>query len=344
VFPQRLRMDYARSYARSATPALQNQSFESTAGEFVGEWVEYSSGFNVRVDPSPANARTGAAAVQMFGRFDGSAVNNSGLHQELPAAPGQVWQLTGWAGNRPGDALQGANTGRMKIEFIDASGNVIASREPDLIDANSPESYRERIVLTAAPVGTVMARGVIEMIQRDAAGGSVLFDDVRLQRVPSLVTQGRDINLDGVVDWRDVDALAYSLRGDMPMLDFNGDDQLSVLDLDVYLRNAFNSRRGDANLDRAVNFADLLTLAQNYNRSGATINWSTGDFTADGVVNFSDLLVLASRYDRPVSGTELMQWQQTLSVPEPATGSALITFAMIATARLRRRDRASRRG
>jgi hypothetical protein len=53
---------------------------------------------------------------------------------------------------------------------------------------------------------------------------------------------------------------------------------------------------GDANRDRVVNFADLLAVAKNYNKVGAT--WADGDFTGDGVVNFADLLVLAKAYNK----------------------------------------------
>jgi ELWxxDGT repeat protein len=53
---------------------------------------------------------------------------------------------------------------------------------------------------------------------------------------------------------------------------------------------------GDANRDRVVDFADLLVVAKNYNKAGAT--WAEGDFTGDGVVNFADLLVLAKAYNK----------------------------------------------
>jgi hypothetical protein len=57
------------------------------------------------------------------------------------------------------------------------------------------------------------------------------------------------------------------------------------------------ARGGDADLNGAVNFDDLLVLAKNYNRNGAT--WLQGDFDYNGVVNFDDLLVLAKNYNVP---------------------------------------------
>ena len=43
---------------------------------------------------------------------------------------------------------------------------------------------------------------------------------------------------------------------------------------------------GDTNLDRNVNFDDLLRLAQNYGLSGKT--WADGDFDYNGSVNFDE--------------------------------------------------------
>jgi len=59
---------------------------------------------------------------------------------------------------------------------------------------------------------------------------------------------------------------------------------------------------GDANLDGAVNFTDLLDFAQRYGRSGS---WDTGDFNYDGTVGFDDLLALAQNYGASPTAAEL---------------------------------------
>jgi len=56
------------------------------------------------------------------------------------------------------------------------------------------------------------------------------------------------------------------------------------------------TRLGDATLDGAVTFADLLVLAQNYGKT-ATATWDQGDFNYDGSVTFADLLALAQNYN-----------------------------------------------
>lgn len=52
---------------------------------------------------------------------------------------------------------------------------------------------------------------------------------------------------------------------------------------------------GDTNLDAAVNFNDLVALAQNYGLGGR--RWSQGDFNYNSVTNFDDLVVVAQNYN-----------------------------------------------
>jgi hypothetical protein len=92
----------------------------------------------------------------------------------------------------------------------------------------------------------------------------------------------------------------------------------------------------DANFNQAVDFADLLVVAQNYDETYDPINnppkqWYQGDFNGDGIVGFPDLLALAQQYGtslvmgESVVNPELannftFHWHQALAVvPEPAT-------------------------
>jgi hypothetical protein len=57
----------------------------------------------------------------------------------------------------------------------------------------------------------------------------------------------------------------------------------------------FHHLTGDADRNRSVDFADLVTLAQNYGTSRRT--FSTGDFDYDDDCDFADLVLLAQRYN-----------------------------------------------
>jgi hypothetical protein len=104
--------------------------------------------------------------------------------------------------------------------------------------------------------------------------------------------------------------------------------------------------KGDANLDGIVNFADLVTVAQNYGKTG--VYWDTGDFDYDNTVGFSDLVAVAQNYGQsfpaaPIPGAT-PNFNADLaaafaSVPEP---SSIIELGIIPTAFLVRRHRRKR--
>jgi hypothetical protein len=69
---------------------------------------------------------------------------------------------------------------------------------------------------------------------------------------------------------------------------------------------------GDTNVDGAVNFTDLLALAQNYGKTGQ--DWAHGDLNYDGTVNFSDLLALAQHYGNTAAAASLAAAASTTSI------------------------------
>lgn len=74
---------------------------------------------------------------------------------------------------------------------------------------------------------------------------------------------------------------------------------------------------GDANLDLAVDFSDLLAVAAAFDQSNAV--WANGDFNYDQRVDFTDLLTLARHYGAtPTAFAGDWALAQSLVVPEPA--------------------------
>jgi autotransporter-associated beta strand protein len=101
---------------------------------------------------------------------------------------------------------------------------------------------------------------------------------------------------------------------------------------------------GDANVNGAVDFDDLVKLAQNYN-SGPGNFWDDGDFNYDYEVDFNDLVLLAQNYNTalptaPIPGsTTMFQYDLAAafaSVPEPAL-IPLAAFALSVLPRPRHR-------
>lgn len=104
---------------------------------------------------------------------------------------------------------------------------------------------------------------------------------------------------------------------------------------DYGLTNAEGTFRripGDVNGDGAVDFTDLLALAQNYGEASGEL-WYDGDFNGDGKVDFADLLALAQNYS--------MAAGQAAQVPEPK-GADAVFFALGLWGAVARRRRAGR--
>lgn len=98
--------------------------------------------------------------------------------------------------------------------------------------------------------------------------------------------------------------------------------------------------KGDTDLNKAVNFDDLLVIAQHYSLEATDRVWTQGDSNRDGMVNFDDLLSVAQNYGLTAlaDGTTLLDssadfqrdWALALSiVPEPTSLSALALGALM---------------
>ena len=109
-----------------------------------------------------------------------------------------------------------------------------------------------------------------------------------------------DFDGNGQIDAADIDLLCAATHAidppqeDIARFDQNDDDQLSAEDVDIWLADVANTRRGDADLDGDVDFADFLSLAGNFGSDAGS--WSQGDFDCDGEVSFSDFLLLAGNF------------------------------------------------
>jgi hypothetical protein len=103
---------------------------------------------------------------------------------------------------------------------------------------------------------------------------------------------------------------------------------------------------GDANLDRSVDFADLLRLAQSYGAAGL---WAAGDFDYDQQIGFADLLALAQQYgtsvqidgslynDTVIQSRFAADWALARSmVPEPTSLALVVAGVAMGLARRRR--------
>ena len=112
------------------------------------------------------------------------------------------------------------------------------------------------------------------------------------------------------------------------------DARLTLPALSIVTLDGLAGLLGDLNGDGAVGFDDLVTLAQNYGRSGAS--YSMGDLDGSGTVDFRDLVLLAQNYGGTLPAADGSALPASDPVPEPAALALLLPSALLL--RRRRRD------
>jgi hypothetical protein len=143
-----------------------------------------------------------------------------------------------------------------------------------------------------------------------------------------------DFDNNGLLDAADIDALTFQSASAAPDLayDLNADNQVDVNDVNVWVKDLFQSWIGDANLDGQFNSTDLVNvLASGTYEADVTSAWTSGDFNGDGRTNSGDLVAALAD-----GGYEAGPRAQAAAVPEPSGMAWLLAMLALSIARLRR--------
>ncbi|MDX2115890.1 MAG: dockerin type I domain-containing protein [Planctomycetota bacterium] len=164
-----------------ASGQLLNPSFETagTQGRAFLNWMDFgSNGFNI--SRATEAVRTGAFSCKMYGQFTGD-FNVTGIFQDLPTTRDKVWDASGYFQHLAGDALAGANSVVMNVEFRASNGDLLEYWTVDALTAASPTNeFLQRTVVAVAPDDAVVARLALLFIQPDLDAGAGHMDDVSL--------------------------------------------------------------------------------------------------------------------------------------------------------------------
>lgn len=213
------------------------------------------------------------------------------------------------------------NTGQVTGHVTDTFGHrraLLWGADGSVLDLAIPIGFDESVAIDINAMGTVIGQTFLA----GAPTAVVLESNAWVQ----LATRVQDAAL-----WNLTGVSAINDSGWIAGTGSNGDAPKGIL-----LVPFAEASPGDANVDFAVDFDDLLVLAQHYGQAGLQ-TWQTGDFTGDAAVGFDDLLLLAQHYrgparvlSRDVSRPFAADWAMAQSVvPEPASwtlGAALTLF------------------
>jgi hypothetical protein len=151
-----------------------------------------------------------------------------------------------------------------------------------------------------------------------------------------------DFNGDQQLTVADVDLLINAMKAgtDDRRFDLNGSGTVNQEDLEVWVDDVFVTYPGDANLDHAFDTSDLVVVLQagNYEDNLAdNATWATGDWNGDGEFSSGDLVVAlqAGGYE---AGPRVEQFPTGVTplVPEPSSVWLAAAGALALACRARR--------
>ncbi|WP_425399161.1 PEP-CTERM sorting domain-containing protein [Aeoliella sp.] len=159
---------------------LVNPGFEtpSTAPgvEYPGAtgWSQFNAAFTV--NSAVVTPNSGDQSLKVFGAA-------SGVFQQFPASPGEIWDGGAYVLNDPVDAMVGGQVAAVNIEWRDANDQLIDFiSNGDTISTTPAGEWILRPISGAAPDGTAFARLVLITGEfggggMTGGGGAPKFDD-----------------------------------------------------------------------------------------------------------------------------------------------------------------------
>jgi hypothetical protein len=169
-----------------------------------------------------------------------------------------------------------------------------------------------------------------------------------LAEARSAVLRRGDLNQDGVTDAADIDTLYGHFGSNAWLYDLNVHGTTDQTDVDTLVHTILHTYYGDVNLDRQVDFFDIVQmLSAHYNDGTTGHGGAEGDLNGDGRIDFFDLsLLLSEGYNAgpmPAAVTPEMsagQIEAALGVPEPSGAAVMLVGASALLRRrcMRRRD------
>ncbi|HZR20730.1 MAG TPA: hypothetical protein VFE51_25845 [Verrucomicrobiae bacterium] len=204
---------------------LVNPSFESSSGHATYSTnVQPATGWTYFSPPEPSSyfgdywvesavaAKSGTFYWKQWGALYNPGVSNvAGIYQSFSAAPGSVYQASGWLYTRGNDTIGAGNEAWVQVEFLGANSNLLALYKTDNFDSTvGTDSWFQYLATNAcdvtlpvsvgdpyfttyavtgsvsqlvAPPGTKTVVYRYCFLQAGTSGGSAYLDDAVLNQV-----------------------------------------------------------------------------------------------------------------------------------------------------------------
>jgi subtilisin-like proprotein convertase family protein len=239
-----------------------------------------------------------------FGSTETNVLTDASGNYSFPALPGASYNFrqvltAGYGFTNPSSGLQA----------LTAAAGTVYSRDFGSRDLNRPLQTVGGFVVDAA------VQTVTVSFNEDVVIDSSRITLTNLTTASVVPTANIAVSFDSATDTASITFPGYA-NGVLP----NGNYRLEVLASVTDTGGApianpssvdFFTLAGDVNRDRAVNFDDLLVIAQNYGQSGKVYTQGNVNYSADGAVGFDDLLILAQNYGVTMAASVIAPFSST---------------------------------
>lgn len=199
-----------------------------------------------------------------------------------------------------------------------------ADEQTDTVAGGTLDFYSHGSILNSAPeIANVLNLAdltvnpdVVDALELTGFGLAVLVEPPELDEIvpPGLLG---DFDGDMLFTAADIDLLSAQVGQADLVFDLTGDGSVTNDDREFWIADVAGSLNGDADLNGTVEFADFLSLSNNFGKDGG---WAEGDFDGSGGVAFPDFLLLSNSFGQSVGAVS--------SVPEP-NAQMLLVIALV---------------
>lgn len=204
------------SFTESATVTSANSLTNPSFNPGITGWTTFG---NVFADSRAFAVHSRGGSAKLFSTF--VLDTPSGMFQSIPAAAGQVWQMSAWSLTTcQENPINNANDNVVtaKMVFRNALSVELGATETILVNNQSPlGTWHQDAITATAPIGTATVEAFVLFVSPTLQGGAVWVDDLVARRLDVTAVPGTpastmlEVRPAAPNPFRDRTTLSYSL-------------------------------------------------------------------------------------------------------------------------------------